>query len=84
MPRQSCNLRRSRFVSWNRTMSNPIKLGLFVFIAAIGAVILFKLLGVVLGIAFNLAVIAAVGLVIWGLVSYGAKALSGRDHHRLP
>jgi hypothetical protein len=25
-----------------------------------------------------------VGLVIWGVVSYGAKALSGRNHHRLP
>jgi hypothetical protein len=65
-------------------MSNPIKLGLTVFIVAIGAVLLFKLLGVVLHIAVNLAVIAAIGLVVWGLISYGAKALGGRDHHRLP
>jgi len=65
-------------------MSNPIKLGLTVLIVAIGAVVLFKLLGAVLHIAFNLAVLAAVGLVIFGLVAYGAKALSGRNQHRLP
>lgn len=73
-----------RIVSAFRTMSNPIKLGLTVFVVAIGAVLLFKLLGVVLGFAVNLAILAAVGLVIWGVVSYGAKALSGRNHHRLP
>jgi hypothetical protein len=65
-------------------MSYPIKLGLTVFIVAIGAVLIFKLLGALLGLAFNLAVLAAVGLVIFGLVSYGAKALSGRNQHRLP
>ena len=80
----SCNPPRFQIVSGDRTMSNPIKLGLTIFIVAVGAVLLFKLLGAVLGLAFNLAVLAAVGLVIFGLVSYGAKALSGRNQHRLP
>ncbi|MDQ2986028.1 MAG: hypothetical protein M3R13_04820 [Armatimonadota bacterium] len=65
-------------------MSNPIKLGITVFFVAIGAVLLFKLLGVVLALAFKIAIIAAIGFVVWGLLSYGAKALGGRDHRILP
>ena len=65
-------------------MSNPIKVGLTIFAVAIAAVVLFNVLGALLGLAFKLALIAAVGLVLWGVVSYGAKALSGRNQHRLP
>ena len=65
-------------------MSNPIKLGLIVFAVTIGAVIVFKLLGAILGIAVNLAIFAAFALVIFGVISYGVKALGGRNQHRLP
>jgi hypothetical protein len=65
-------------------MSNPIKFGLTLLVVAIAAVVLFNVLGALLGFAFKLAILAALGLVLWGIVSYGAKALSGRNQHRLP
>lgn len=79
-----CNPTDTEYVTLAKTMSNPIKFGLVLLGMAIAAVLLFKLIGVVLAIAFKLAIIGAVGFVLWGLLSAGAKALSGRDPMRLP
>lgn len=84
MPRRSCNPTPKRIVSVSEAMDNPIKLGVTIFAIAIASVIVFGLLGTLIGFAFKLAMIAAVGFVVWGLVSAGAKALSGGDRHRLP
>jgi hypothetical protein len=61
---------------------NPIKLGVTIFVAVIAASIAWALLGALLSFGFKVAVVAAIGLVIYGLVS-GATAL-GSGRGRLP
>ncbi|MGI8924883.1 MAG: hypothetical protein ACR2HJ_12815 [Fimbriimonadales bacterium] len=61
---------------------NPIKLGITIFVVAIVATVLWGLLGAVISLSFKLAVLAAVGFVVYGLLT-GNKALGG-GRGRLP
>lgn len=61
---------------------NPIKLGITIFVVAIVATVLWGLLGAFIGFGFKLAVLAAIGFVVYGLLT-GNKALGG-GRGRLP
>ena len=61
---------------------NPIRLGVTLIVGGIAAWIVFGLVGFVLHIAWKLAIVAAVVLVVYGLVS-GNKPL-GTGRGRLP
>jgi len=61
---------------------NPIKLGITIFVVAIVATVLWGVLGAVIGFGFKLAVLAAIGFVVYGLLT-GNRALGG-GRGRLP
>ncbi len=67
-------------------MENPLRLGFMILAVAIGGAIAWKVLSWIVGgllhLALTVGVVAAIGLIIYGLVS--KKALGGGGSGRLP
>jgi hypothetical protein len=61
---------------------NPIRLGVTVFVSAIAALVLFAIVGALLGLAVKIGILAAIALVVYGLLSGNKPLGSGRG--RLP
>lgn len=60
-------------------MSNPAKLGLIILAAAVALVIVIKIVSAVLSLVWPIALIAGIGLIVYGFVSRKALGGGGRS-----
>jgi hypothetical protein len=61
-------------------MSSPVKVGLLLIVGIVGVVIAFKIIGTILGLLIPLAILGAIGLVVYGLVTRSNSLPGGRRY----
>jgi hypothetical protein len=59
-------------------MSGPAKLGVYLILGVIGLVVVLKVLGILLSLLVPLAIVAGIGLVIYGFATRNNSLPGGR------
>ena len=62
-------------------MTTPAKLGLALILAVIGVVIALKIIGAVISLLIPVAILAGIGLIVYGLVRTNASLPGGRSRY---
>ncbi len=63
-------------------MTTPAKVGLAVIVAVIGFVIALKILGIIVGLLIPVAILAGLGLIVYGLL--GGRSMLPGSRRYLP
>lgn len=61
-------------------MSGPVKLGVYLILGIIGLLVVLKVVGLLVSLVVPLAILAGIGLVIYGLVSRNSSLPGGRRY----